>query len=414
MGKITDTYLRSLKGEEKPRDIAVDQRLYLRVRLLKSGKTVKKWFLRYYDAAGKQQGYTMGDYPEISMAQAKKTAIELMEKFKAGGTIPEQARQGDKKSPTFAEMADEWIDRKKEAWVAGHTLRQRERMGSLSRVFGKKDVNDVTMDDIVSAIGQKERAGHHESARRSLSLIKSVLSYAATMGKLRDNRILVNIDAFRETLTTPRRERHLYKELSEAEIGKLLANIEIYSTVCKAETGAALRLAPYLIVRPKELCGARWEEIDLEKAELVLPPERMKMGREHVVPLPTQAVVILGELKKLTGNGEYVFPSYGQAKPHIGTEALIRAFRRMGYTSYRKTDGIFFTTHGFRGMASTILYQKLQYPGHLIELQLAHVDENKVRAAYNRIHSKSWLDERRAMLQAYADYLDGLKEKETE
>ncbi|MDE5833702.1 MAG: site-specific integrase [Desulfovibrio sp.] len=378
----------------------------------KDGQTKKKWFIRYYDGE-RQYRYTIGEYPDMGLAEARNRALELRRRTVQGVSLAEMARQG-KTGQTFGDFAESWIEKKKEGWVDGHTLRQRERLGTVIRIFGEKDVNDVSMDDVINAIAQKTQAGNYESARRTLSLIRQALEYADTLGRLADNRILVRIDSFRKTMSTPRRERHLYRELSEAGIGKLLADIEIESTKLKVETGAALKLAPYLIVRPKELCGARWEEIDLEKAEWVLPAERMKMGREHVVPLPTQAVEILGELEKLTGNGEYVFPSYGQAKPHIGTEALIRAFRRMGYTSYRKTDGIFFTTHGFRGMASAILYQKLQYPGHLIGLQLAHVDENKVRAAYNRIHSRSWLDERRVMLQAYADYLDGLKEKETE
>lgn len=133
------------------------------------------------------------------------------------------------------------------------------------------------------------------------------------------------------------------------------------------------------------------------------------MGREHIVPLPSQAVEALADIKMITGNNEFFFPSYSKKRDHIGTEALIRVFRRMGYANYRQKTGTFFTTHGFRGMASTILYQKLKYPGHLIELQLAHVDENKVRAAYNRIHSRSWLEERREMLHAYANFIENLK-----
>lgn len=369
--------------------------------------------MRYYDAAGKQYRYTIGAYPEIGLAEARNRAAELRRQAVQGVSLAEQARQ-KKPGSTFGDLAGEWIDKKKEGWVDGHTLRQRERLGTVIRIFGEKDINEISMDDVIAAIGQKTQAGNYESARRTLSLIRQVLEYADTLGRLSDNRILTRIDSFRKTMSAPRRERHLYRELNDQEIGKLLADIEIYSTVCKAETGAALRLAPYLIVRPKELCGARWAEIDLEKAEWIIPAERMKMGREHIVPLPAQAVRLLTELRKITGNDEYVFPSYSKTKPHIGTEALIRAFRRMGYVSYLHKEGTFFTTHGFRGMASTLLYQKLQFPGHLIELQLAHVDENKVRAAYNQINSRSWLDERRKMLQAYADFLDSLKNDELE
>lgn len=298
---------------------------------------------------------------------------------------------------------------KKETWVEGHALRQWERLSTVNRAFGSKDVNAVSMDDIIAVIGKKTVAGNLDSARRTLSLIRSVLECADTTGRLEDNRILIRIDSFRKTLALPRRDQHFYVELPDEAIGRLLADIEIESTKWKPETGYALKLAPYLLVRPKELCGARWDEIDQKRPEWVLPAERMKMGREHVVPLPAQASRLLEELRPLTGNGDFLFPSYSKGKDHIGTEALIRALRRMGYASSRQKSGTFFTTHGFRGMASTILYQRLKCPGHLIELQLAHVDENKVRAAYNRIHSCSWLGERRGMLQAYADFIERLK-----
>lgn len=419
MQKITDIYLRNLKGTEKIRDILVDQRLYLRVKLLKNGRTVKKWYLRYYDAAGKQQRYTMGDYPEIGLADARRKALELRDQFKEGGTLAEQARQGaldgtEKTGPTFREIADEWFGKQKSGWVEGHALRQRERLEAIYRVFGDRLIDDVTMDDIGAFIGTKTQVGHLDVAKRALSLIRQVLEYAETMGRLEDSRILIRIGALRKSIQKPRRERHLYRPLTEAEIAKLLADIEIVSTRLKVETACAIRIAPYVMVRPKELCGARWDEIDLGKAEWVIPAGRMKMEREHIVPLPSQVVRLLAELKPITGNHEFVFPSYSKTKPHIGTEALIRVFRRMGYVSYLQNEGTFFTTHGFRGMASTLLYQKLKFPGHLIELQLAHVDENKVRAAYNQINSRSWLDERRKMLQAYADFLDGLKNSELE
>lgn len=408
MQKITDAYLRNLKGAEKLREVFVDECLFLKVSLRKDGRTSKRWLLRYSDAGGRQTRFTFGEYPEIGLAEARARAIELRKRAKQGPTLAEQAKQR-KIGLTFEDLAAEWLDKKKEGWVAGHALRQGERLGTICRVFGSKDISAVSMDDVIAAVGQKTAAGALKTARRSLSLIRQVLEYADTLGRLEDNRILTRIDSFRKTLTAPRKERHLYQELTEEQIGRLLAVIEIEFTKLKPETGAALRLAPYLMVRPKELCGARWAEIDLDRAEWVIPAERMKMGREHIVPLPSQAVEALADIKMITGNNEFVFPSYSKKRDHIGIEALIRVFRRMGYASYRQKTGTFFTTHSFRGMASTILYQKLKYPGHLIELQLAHVDENKVRAAYNRIHSRSWLEERREMLQAYADFIENLK-----
>lgn len=135
------------------------------------------------------------------------------------------------------------------------------------------------------------------------------------------------------------------------------------------------------------------------------------MRRDHIVPLPDQALHLLQDLRRLTQHSPFCFPSWSKRKNagHITINTLIMCFRRMGYASTNAQDGIPFTPHAFRGMGSTILYQKMNFPGHLIELQLAHIDTNKVRAAYNRVTARSWLDERREMLQKYADYLDDLK-----
>lgn len=408
MTLITDTFIKNAKASEKPREVRVDDCIYLRL-TLKRGKTMKKWLLRFTGADGKAQRFTFGEYPAMSLAEARLQGAELLKRTKGGEVIASVEKRG-RISTTFADTAAEWFSKMSEGWVAGHIERQRQRLGTINRFIGSKDVGDVSMEDIGMVVGLKTSAGVNDSARRTLSLIRAVLEYADSLDRLKDNRILIKIDSFRKTLPKKRKGSHFYVQLSDEEIGKLLCDIEANSVRWRPETSAAMRIAPYVILRPNELCGARWTEIDLDAAEWKLPPERMKMNREHIVTLPRQAVEILKTLQFYSGNGEFVFPAYTKAGYHLCSEALIRAFRRMGYASARQ-DGTRFTTHGYRGMASTILYQKLQYPGQMIELQLAHIEDNTVRAAYNRINSRSWLDERRKMLQAYADYLDGLKRK---
>lgn len=200
MQKITDAYLRNLKGTEKLREVFVDECLFLKVSLRKDGRTSKRWLLRYSDAGGRQTRLTFGEYPEIGLAEARARAIELRKRAKQGPTLAEQAKQR-KIGQTFADLAAEWLDKKKEGWVDGHALRQGERLGTICRVFGAKDISDVSMDDVIAAVGQKTAAGALETARRSLSLIRQVLEYADTLGRLEDNRILTRIDSFRKTLT---------------------------------------------------------------------------------------------------------------------------------------------------------------------------------------------------------------------
>ena len=158
-------------------------------------------------------------------------------------------------------------------------------------------------------------------------------------------------------------------------------------------------MLPFVFVRSVELRGAEWSEIDLDAAEWTIPAERMKMKRPHVVPLAGQVLALLGNLRALTGEGRYLFPSLYSASRHISDVGLLNALRRMGYAK-----GVM-TIHGFRSMASTLLNEQ-GYRADVIEAQLAHGEKNAIRAAYN--HAE-YLPERRRMMQEWADYLEGLK-----
>jgi integrase len=162
----------------------------------------------------------------------------------------------------------------------------------------------------------------------------------------------------------------------------------------------ALRLAPLVFVRPGELRQAQWAEIDLDTAEWNIPAERMKMKQAHLVPLSRQAVEILRELKPLTGNGRYVFPSVRSSARPMSNNAILAALRRMGYSKDEMTG------HGFRAMARTILDEVLQVRPEFIEHQLAHAVRDPNGRAYNRT---AHLEERKKMMQQWSDYLDGLK-----
>ena len=181
------------------------------------------------------------------------------------------------------------------------------------------------------------------------------------------------------------------------EIGELLRSIDGYEG--QPSTQAALKLAPYVFVRPSELRGAAWAEIDLDAGEWTIPAARMKMSRDHIVPLARQAVAILTDLHRITGSGDLVFPGIRSRKRPISENTLNGALRRLDYTSDQMT------AHGFRTMASTRL-NELGFNADVIESQLAHVDRNAVRRIYNKAE---YADKRRTMMQSWADYLDGLK-----
>jgi integrase len=184
------------------------------------------------------------------------------------------------------------------------------------------------------------------------------------------------------------------------EVGALLRAIEGYNG--QPTVAAALKLAPLLFVRPGELRGAEWKELDLDsdEPEWRIPAERMKMDEQHVVPLSEQAIEILGELWEHTGSGRLLFPSLRSSERPISDNTLNAALRRLGYRKDQQT------AHGFRTIASTLL-NELGFNGDVIERQLAHSPRDKVRAAYNRAER---LSERRRMMQAWANYLDGLRD----
>ncbi len=180
-------------------------------------------------------------------------------------------------------------------------------------------------------------------------------------------------------------------------VGELMRAIHGY--VGHPMTALALKLAPLLFVRPGELRQAEWTEFDLAGAEWRIPAARMKMGELHVVPLAHQAVRLFEELQPFARGGRYVFPSLRSRDRPMSNNTINGALRRLGYTSEEQT------AHGFRTMGSTLLNEQ-GYPPDVIELQLARVERNKVRAAYNKAQR---LPERRKMMQAWADYVDGLR-----
>ena len=182
------------------------------------------------------------------------------------------------------------------------------------------------------------------------------------------------------------------------EIGPLLRAIDAYrgGIIVKC----ALRLAPLLFVRPGELRRMEWAEIDFDKAEWKIPAEKMKMRESHIVPLSNQALEILEEIRAVTGEGRYAFPSPRTWERPMSENAVLAALRSLGYTKEQMSG------HGFRSMASTLLNAQGWSPD-VIERQLAHVDRNRVRAAYNR---HDYLPERQKMMQTWADYLDSLRE----
>ncbi len=386
---LTDKALKALKPREKPYKRADEKGLFVIVR--PDGAV---WWRFKYRYGGREKGLSFGIYPDTSLKLAREKRDEAR-KLLAAGNDPSAKRRAEKiaQADTFEGIAREWLKMRKTG-LAANTLKAAERR--LERwVFpqlGTWPIRTVEPPDVLRVLRRIESFDKHETAHRVRNRISQVFRYAIATG-----RATRDPTADLKGALAPVPTEHRAAVVTPAEVGGLLRAIESYQG--QPAVMYALRLAPMLFVRPGELRAAEWIEIDLDGTVWRIPAAKMKMDERHIVPLSTQAVAILGELKALTGTGRYLFPSLRTTQRCMSENTLNAALRRLGYAKDQQT------AHGFRTIASTLL-NELGFPPDLIELQLAHKPRDKVRAAYNRAER---LAGRRAMMQAWADYLEGLK-----
>jgi integrase len=287
----------------------------------------------------------------------------------------------------------EWLQMKSGALAAVTADKRKRRFEAF--VFphlGNRPISSIAAPDFLAVLKRVEARGKNETAHRLRSESEQIFRYAIATG-----RATRDITADLRGVLAPVVVTNHAAITEPVRIGQLLRAIDGYRG--QPVTEAAFKLAPLVFVRPGELRKARWQEINLDASEWRIPAARMKMREQHIVPLARQTVEILRELVPLTGAEGFVFPGLQDSNRPMSENTLIAALRRIGYS------GDDMTWHGFRSLASTALKEQ-GFPPDVIELQLAHKERNEVRAAYNRAQR---LDERRKMMQAWADYLDKLK-----
>lgn len=391
---LTDAKIRNTKPGEKPIRLNDGGWLYLEIR--PSG--TKLWRFRYR-IAGKENIFAIGEYPQVGLADARSARDEARELVKQGIHPAHHRKAQDlitvrDNANTFEAVTREWIAQKKPGWTA-YYLRQVERFME-SDVFphiGALPVRSVTAAHLLEIIKRVEGRGAETVALLVRQWCSAVFRYAvATLRADGDPAA-----ALRGAITRPKVEHR--KPLSRAQITAFLKALDGFSGF--RTTTLALRLALVTFVRTVELRAAEWSEIDFDRAEWRIPAERMKMREPHLVPLSTQALSLLRELHKLTGNQRWLFPNYRRPETCMTATTLNRALERMGFNG---KDSIGFSAHGFRATASTIL-NEAGYRADVIERQLAHKERNTVRASYNQAE---YLAERRDMMQQWADLVDGL------
>jgi len=362
-----------------------------------------KWWRLQYRFGGKRKTLSMGVYPETGLKDARRRRDEAR-KLLAAGIDPGEHRKAVKLAKaenganTFEVIGREWFQKQAACWTPAN---QKKVIGILERdVFpwlGKRPVEDITAPELLKVLNRIEERGVVGTAHRALQMCGQIFRYAVASGRAKFNPC-----ADLRGALTPVKSKHYGSITDPEKVGALMRAIKGY--VGEHVVRYALRLAPLVFVRPGELRGARWPEIDFEKALWNIPAARMKIKSQgdHLVPLSRQAIEVLKDLQPLTTHGDLVFPSTLTSKRPISDNTVNAALRRIGYSREEMTG------HGFRAMARTILDEVLQVRPDYIEHQLAHAVRDPNGRAYNRT---SHLDERRKMMQLWADYLDKLAVK---
>lgn len=391
---ITDMKARAAKAKAKPYKIADGDGLFLLIT-----PTGGKWWRFKYRFGGKEKLLSFGTYPEVSLSDARDKRY-IARKQIAEGIDPGEVRKAQKAAKiadcenAFEAIAREWHGRFIETWRNGYggtILHRLER--DVFPWIGTRPIADIKAPELLQVLRRIESRGALETAHRIRCTCGQIFRYAVATGRAERDPA-----ADLKGALPPSKPTHLAAITDPRDVAPLLQAIDDYqgSFVVKC----ALKLAPLLFVRPGELRKAEWSEIDFDVAEWNIPGSRMKMKEPHLVPLASQAVEILRELKPLTGHSKYVFPCHRSPLRCMSENAVNAGLRRMGF---EKSE---ICGHGFRAMARTILDEVLQVRVDFIEQQLAHAVRDPLGRAYNRT---AHLPERKRMMQLWADYLDGLK-----
>ena len=391
---LNDTRVRNAKGGHRPIKLSDSGGLYL----LLTPNGSKLWRLAYR-FGGKQKTLALGIYPTITLKQARERR-DAAKRLLADKIDPSIQRRVEKQNATtgntFRPVASELLEKLEREGLAEVTLaKKRWLLDFAYSSIGDRPIDKITAPELLSVLRRVEAGGRYETARRLRSTCGMVFRYAIATGRAERD---VSID-LRGALTTPK-VTHRAAIVDPAGIGALLRAIDGYDGLLL--TTHALRLAPLVFVRPGELRQAEWAELDLEESEWRLSASKMKMRRPHRVPLSRQAVAIIRDLQAITGGGRWLFPSVRTTARPMSENTLNAALRRLGYSSDQMT------AHGFRAMASTRLNEMGRWNPDAIERQLGHQEADDVRRAY--MHAAEFWTERVKMMQAWADYLDELRD----
>ena len=389
--ELTDVTVKNARPAEKPYRLSDGGGLYLHV-----GPTGGKLWRWSYEYNGKEKLMSFGPYPSITLAVARKLHKDAKAILVTGKDPMEERKRAktgvlDPGISTFGKITKHWL----EHWGKGKTSRYvqtvkfRLEKDILPKV-GEKPIEEIETTEIVKLLGEIQKRGALDIAKRDLQTVKQIFRYAVAHGHVRFSPVAQimpkDVIVSREVTNFPRVEPH--------ELPQLLKDIELYRGT--QLTRLAMKLMALTFVRTNEMLSAEWSEFDFEGCRWNIPKGHMKQKKApHIVPLARQTIEVLELISQITGKGRLVFPGTGPVNPTMSNGTIDAALDRMGYEGRM-------TGHGFRGVASTILHES-GYTHEHIETQLAHGKKDKVSGAYD--YAK-YLVPRTKMMQDWADYLE--------
>jgi len=390
---LSDIAIRNARPRERAFKLYDERGLYLIIQ--PTGGKLWRFDYRFF---GKRKTLALGSYPDVSLASARDGRDEAR-RHVASDIDPSEIRRATRESRegaannSFEVIAREWISTHMADKATSHTSRLLRRL--VLYIFpwlGNKPISEITAPQLLESIRRIQQANKLETAHRTLQSVGQIFRYAAQTGRAARD-ITVDLKGALPPATT----RHMAAFTEPSQVAGLLKAIDGFTGTLTVQ--AALKLAPLVFVRPGELRTARWADIDLDAAEWKYRVS--KTNTDHIVPLSNQALAILQDIHPLSGHGEFVFMGgHNQRKP-MSDAALNASLKRMGYDTQTEITG-----HGFRAMARTILHERLGVDPIIIEHQLAHRVPDALGSAYNRT---KFLEQRKVMMQQWADYLDELK-----
>lgn len=399
---LTDIKVRTVKPLDKPFKLTDGEGMHLLI----NPNGSKYWRLQYR-FGGKQKMLALGVYPTVTLADARKRR-EIAKKLISDGIDPAEKKKEDKieqnGSTTFESVARDWHASCSKKWSSSHSERVLKSLAdNLFPSIGKSKISDLKTRDLLAPIKVVEASKRYEVAARLQQRTTAIMRYAVQSG-------LIDYNPAQEmagAIAVAKREHR--PALDFERIPELLDRIECFKG--RKLTKLAVKLTLMVFIRSSELRFARWSEIDFERAMWTIPAEReplegvkhshrgSKMRTPHLVPLSSQALVVLKEIKAISGDHHLIFIGDHNPEKPMSENTVNTALRGMGYDTKTEVCG-----HGFRAMACSALIECGLWSKDAVERQMSHQERNSVRAAY--IHKAEHLEERRLMVQWWADYLD--------